>query len=198
MPELSIGIDGTAAFWSRRLIETQRWCAARPNGLLPALRFRSEELDPRSFLGSRDLASAISRFETGDAIWQEPAVVSLIAGRRADLLAQLETVEPMPDGRVAVYRLGMNLLDRLAYDETSGFIDYSDCPGWDTWIGLLHREPGNASFPGINDSLAFWVPDGYEPLLVAANAVCSCPTLCWIEEFSGDIDPTIRLVLSGG
>jgi len=164
--------------WRDSLVETIRWCSARPPGLSPADRFRSPELSPIQFLRDPEQLKYFGEQHSGCVVREETDVVLRVAERRAELVRAGGFVPAdLLSGRIAVFDFSSSLCDGLAQTDTDGFVDRCDCPGWDCWIGV-------ASSDGMRfgDSLLYWLPAEHCDVVAAVDGVSCTGTTQWLSK----------------
>ena len=104
-------------------------------------------------------------------------VCDVISKRRKDLEDnKIEVSSTALKGKILVYEPASNLFDGLGQSESAGYLDFYDCPPWDTWIGLITQK--NTEF------LLCWVPAKAVSLVNDGIDVICSDCISWLDDSS--------------
>ena len=138
--------------------EAAAWCDAYWNQKEPQHSLRSAELLPE--LLSKDRHGCVS-----SVIWKRRKALS----EQGIICSTAKTV-----GKLLAYEPDSNLFDGMGQSESMGYLDFYDCPPWDTWVGFITTND--------NQFLICWVPETIVPMVnTGAEVICS-DCINWVNE----------------
>lgn len=157
-----------------RLAQTILWCAPRADISNPINCLRTPELRPPVF--ERD------RFSAVDSVANKRALCGGTKFHNAKVPRNLG------GGRLLIYFPETNLYDGAAEDETFGFLDVDNLPGWDTWIAFFEddSETNDGSY------LIAWIPPEF--IKTVSDGILVNPEECikWLSD--ADINFPVELL----
>lgn len=158
-----------------RLAQTIRWCAPRTDISNPKTCLRTLALRPPVF--ERD------RFSAVDSVANKRGLYGGVKVRDAQVPRNLG------DGRLLIYFPETNLYDGAAEDETFGFLDVDNLPGWDTWVAFFEYEPETNE----GSYLIAWIPPEF--IESVSNGIAVNPEECikWLSDANVNFDATLLL-----
>jgi hypothetical protein len=77
-------------------------------------------------------------------------------------------------GKLLVWHRDDTIDDGAGERETSGYLDESDMPPWDTWVAYVDAE-------ACSGYLVSWVPPAFVPAVGRAIAVNAYDALYWLQ-----------------
>ena len=141
-------------------LEAAVWCELRWNKNEVQDSLRSSELSPE--LLSKDRHGCVS-----SVIWKRRKALEEI--RAPNNITK-------PAGKLLAYKPDSNLFDGIGQSESSGYLDFYDCPPWDSWVGYVATSD--------NSFLISWVPESIVSLVnYGADVICS-DCIIWVNDLS--------------
>lgn len=166
--------------WAARFSHTVRWCSQRMDGgqTIDEV-FRSRSLTTGELWarfceqwGRQVVPARASHIYAGEVVGANPSIVESVVAAKEIEARLFEKSSFLRSGRIVAYRYRFTLSHGLARDESLGYVDTSECPGWDTWLGVAIDD----------DAPICWLPRQFVSLVQAGMDVDPVPTLVWIEE----------------
>lgn len=87
-------------------------------------------------------------------------------------------------GRLLVCFPDVVLWEGMSASETSGYLDLTDSPPWDTWVGWIDK-------PSQDSHLIAWVHPVWIKAVESAIPFSPTDTLKWLEEFDPELNAAI-------
>lgn len=166
--------------WHESTRDAMAWCSRASHRKHSSQLFRSVELlgvpVDRAFSlpptrGAEKWDDTYSGVQAG---YSAARMIATVIERRRALLPNAEVNKYNLDGRILVYEAFSAIGTRLAEKASHGLLDASECPGWDTWIGMTKGLEGS-------EFLLCWIPSLYEDLV--AGGIIADPTdaIYWLD-----------------
>jgi hypothetical protein len=160
----------------RSLLEAVLWCDPRAGLSAPSSCLRSEALRPYIFNDSRH--HTIHDVAFARHLCLEQAGLIVRRGGYAEELVDTSDVGRaialVKRGRLLVWQRDDTIDDRAGQAETSGYLDESDMPPWDTWVAYVDAER-------ISGYLVSWVPAIFIDAVERAIAINAYGALYWLK-----------------
>jgi len=162
------------------LLEAVLWASTWADAREPVRSLRSASLAPYIFNESRHETVhdvALRRHLQLEAQGR----VRRIGGRTDDLVdassIALGHVRAMLEaGRLLVWERDSTVDDGVGQTVTSGYLDESDMPPWDTWVAYVDSEVGRCGY------LVSWVPEPFVAPVAQAIKENAYAALYWLRE----------------
>lgn len=176
--------------WEARLNLAVRWCTIRMQAesniddLFRTRGWVSDELWQR-FVGhyrGQYFHGRTSEIFAGQSVSDQPTLVETIIAKREARAGQFKTKFEFRAGRIIAYQYEEALSNGLASIQSLGYLDHSECPGWDTWLGIV-PDLRRRECKYCQNVLMCWVPRQFINFVQAGIDVDPVRPLIWIEEY---------------
>ena len=138
--------------------EAAAWCEQHWDQCEPQKSLRSSVLSPELFNQDRhDCVSSV--------LWKRKQVI---------LQQNMKVGSILSAGQLLAYEPDRNLFDGLGQSESMGYLDFYDCPPWDTWAGVITANKANF--------LICWVPISAVELVNNGSDVICNDCIRWVSD----------------